>query len=243
MLPLINVLKNNKNVVAVQPKILSFDRKEEFEYAGAAGGFIDKLGYPFCRGRIVNHIEKDGGQFDNCHEVFWASGACMAVKAKDFFEIGGFDHDFFAHMEEIDLCWRWKNKGNSIMYTSESVVYHVGGGTLSYENPHKTFLNFRNSLWMIHKNYEGTPPLPFKIISRMTLDQIAFFRFLMMGKFKNALSIIKAHYHYYKSLPKLKKKRKDIPKMSVQKMNGYSNKFIIWEYFVKQNRTFKSIVK
>ena len=208
MLPLINVLKNNKNVVAVQPKILSFDRKEEFEYAGAAGGFIDNLGYPFCRGRIVNHIEKDGGQFDNCYEVFWASGACMAVKAKDFFEIGGFDHDFFAHMEEIDLCWRWKNKGNSIMYTSESVVYHVGGGTLSYENPHKTFLNFRNSLWMIHKNYEGTPPLPFKIISRMTLDQIAFFRFLMMGKFKNALSIIKAHYHYYKSLPKLKKKGK-----------------------------------
>lgn len=241
--PLLNVLVNNKNVVAVQPKILSFDRKEEFEYAGAAGGFIDKFGYPFCRGRIVNHIEKDLGQFNNCHEVFWASGACMAVKAKDFFEIGGFDHDFFAHMEEIDLCWRWKNKGKSIMYTSESVVYHVGGGTLSYESPQKTFLNFRNSLWMIHKNYEGTPPLLFKVIARMTLDQIAFFRFLSMGKVHNAISILKAHYHYYKSIRKLKKKRKAIPKMGIQKMNGYSNKFIIWEYFIKQNRTFKSIVK
>ena len=129
------------------------------------------------------------------------------------------------------------------MYTSESVVYHVGGGTLSYESPQKTFLNFRNSLWMIHKNYEGTPPLIFKVIARMTLDQIAFFRFLAMGKIHNAISILKAHYHYYKSIHKLKKKRNAIPKMGIQKMNGYSNKFIIWEYFIKQNRTFKSIVK
>ena len=239
--PMTRILSKNENVVAVQPKILSYNKKQEFEYAGAAGGFIDKHGYPFCRGRILNFVEQDLGQYNTCHEIFWASGACMAVKSNEFFKVGGFDADFFAHMEEIDLCWRWKNAGKSIMYTNESKIYHVGGGTLSYESPRKTFLNYRNNLWMIHKNYTGKSPLFMKIFIRLLLDQLSFYRLLILGQFRNAISIFKAHLNYYSSLKTLHQKRKKIKKTTFSQMKGYFKKSIVWEFFILQNRTFKKL--
>ena len=239
--PMTRILSKNENVVAVQPKILSYNKKQEFEYAGAAGGFIDKHGYPFCRGRILNFVEQDLGQYNTCHEIFWASGACMAVKSNEFFKVGGFDADFFAHMEEIDLCWRWKNAGKSIMYTNESKIYHVGGGTLSYESPRKTFLNYRNNLWMIHKNYTGKSPLFMKIFIRLLLDQLSFYRLIILGQFRNAISIFKAHLNYYSSLKTLHQKRKKIKKTTFSQMKGYFKKSIVWEFFILQNRTFKKL--
>src|SRR5207244_441833 len=148
----IDFLEDNPNVVACQPKIRSYYQKDYFEYAGAAGGFIDIFGYPFCRGRVFNDIEADKGQYDGRREIFWATGACLFIKSSAFWEVAGFDERFFAHMEEVDLCWRLKGKGYQIYSCPESVVYHVGGGSLSKENPHKTFLNFRNNLLTIRKN-------------------------------------------------------------------------------------------
>jgi len=170
--PLFDLMENDSMIAACQPKLRSYYQQDEFEYAGAAGGFIDKWGYPFCRGRIFGHLEKDEAQYENVEEVFWATGAAMFVRAKYFWEVGGLDEDFFAHMEEIDLCWRLKNKGYKIMVHPQSVVFHVGGGTLPKNSPTKTYLNFRNNFYLLYKNL---PKKRFKrvFIFRLIWDGVA----------------------------------------------------------------------
>ncbi|MDO9615173.1 MAG: glycosyltransferase family 2 protein, partial [Bacteroidota bacterium] len=168
----IKLMEADKKIAAVQPKILSYNHKAHFEYAGAAGGFIDKFGYPFCRGRIFDEIEADEGQYDNTVDIFWATGACMFIRSDLFRAVGGFDADFWAHMEEIDLCWRLKNRGFRVVYTPESTVYHLGGGSLSYDNPKKLYLNFRNNLWLLYKNLPSNQ-LFYILFIRMMLDGVA----------------------------------------------------------------------
>ena len=236
------VLENNPDIVAVQPKILSYHNKNKFEHAGAAGGYIDSLGYPFCKGRIFDLTESDLGQYNQYSEIFWASGACMAIKAKEFHAVGGFDESFFAHMEEIDLCWRLKNLGKNIFYTSDSMVYHVGGGTLQYNSPKKTFLNYRNNLRMIHKNYKGNIPLFIFILVRIKLDHISGIKLLFSGSFKNYIAIIKAHLNYLKTIKQTQNKRKKIIALKFSTLNGYCKKPIIWNYFFLRKRKFSDIL-
>jgi GT2 family glycosyltransferase len=190
--PVINLMQKDENIVACQPKIKSYHKKELFEYAGAAGGFIDHLGYPFCRGRVFSHLEKDQGQYDDNISVFWATGACLFVKAKAFHELGGLDDRFFAHMEEIDFCWRAKNKGYEIFYCGESTVFHVGGGTLKAESPFKTYLNFRNNWLLLYKNL-NTEEFNSIRKRRKRLDLLAAIQFIAKGKKANANAILKAH--------------------------------------------------
>ena len=232
--PIINTFKEQPEITAIQPKILSFQNKKQFEYAGAAGGLMDKLKYPFCRGRIFDHTETDHQQFEEKTEIFWASGACLFIRSKDFHAHSGFDTDFFAHMEEIDLCWRIKNNGGKILYHPESKVYHVGGGTLKYNSSQKTFLNFRNSLFMIHKNMDAQ--VFSSIFKRLLLDFIAGLHFLTKGQFKHLFSIVKAHYAYFYSIRKLNKKRKLLKHSSYKEHIGVIDISIVWEYFFKKNK-------
>ncbi len=205
--PVLNYIESVPNMVACQPKILDFHRKEWFEYAGAAGGYIDKDVFAFCAGRIFYQFEKDEEQYLTNEEVFWASGASLFIKRKAWEEVNGLDVDFFAHMEEIDLCWRLKNRGYSIGACRKSIVYHYGGGTLDRHSPFKSYLNFRNNLFMIVKNYRLSF-LPFKLFRRLSLDGFAGVRFLIEGKPKHCYSVLKAHFSFYKNLPTLLKKRK-----------------------------------
>jgi GT2 family glycosyltransferase len=208
--PIITLMDSDKNIAACQPKILDYNNKTKFEYAGASGGFIDNLGYPFCRGRIFDDLEQDNGQYNDAIEVFWATGACLFVRASHFNELGGLDEDFFAHQEEIDLCWRMKNKGYKIMVEPKSVVYHVGGGTLNAGSPFKTHLNFRNNLFMLFKNLP-TSSLLITIPMRLVLDGVAAFTFLNKEKgLQHILAIAKAHFTFYFTIPKLMAKRQKI---------------------------------
>ncbi|TVR80993.1 MAG: glycosyltransferase family 2 protein [Chitinophagaceae bacterium] len=238
--PVIAGMEKDKNISAAQPLILDEKNRDYFEYAGAAGGFIDKLGYPFCRGRIFDSLEKNENQYDESIEIFWATGACMFVRADDFHEAGGLDKDFFAHMEEIDLCWRLKNKGKRIICITESKVYHVGGGSLPQGNPRKTFLNFRNSLRMLIKNL---PDQKFKrtIFLRLILDGIAALKSLSEGKFSDIGAILKAHISVYKEWNYWLKKRKLLKKHNDFNNNGLYDKSIIYSYFIKKYKTFKSL--
>lgn len=226
--PIIDLMKNDTLIAAYQPKIRSYHQKTHFEYAGAAGGYIDWLGYPFCRGRIFDSYEQDFGQYDDTKEVFWATGACMFVRAEVFHQLGGFDAHFFAHMEEIDLCWRMKNAGHKIMYSSVSTVYHVGGGTLHKSNPRKTFLNYRNGLAMLYKNLPSNK-LFSTILIRLILDGISGIKLLIDGSFADFLAVIKAHFAFYAMIPKLERK-------SPKNVNGIYQKSIVWEYFVKKQK-------
>ena len=205
--PIIDLMEKNPKIAACQPKILDFNHKTRFEYAGAAGGMIDKLGYPFCRGRLFNVLEEDKGQYNNQMEVFWATGACLFIKADAFWKVGGFDEDYFAHMEEIDLCWRMKNIGYKIYVEPKSYVYHVGGGTLNKINPKKTYLNFRNNLITLIKNANSSN-LFFKLIYRMLLDGIAAYKFLLEGNGLHFIAVAKAHFAFYAMLPATLHKRK-----------------------------------
>ena len=207
--PIVSYMQSHTQVAACQPKILDYNQKNKFEYAGACGGFIDYLGYPYCRGRIFNELELDEGQYNDSVPVFWATGACLFVRSKIFWEVDGFDEDFFAHMEEIDLCWRMKNKGQEIYVIPSATVYHVGGGTLQKENPRKTFLNFRNSLITITKNNFGRF-LFLKIVARLLLDGVAACKFLTEGRLAHLFAIIKAHWVYFLGLGKTIRKRKRI---------------------------------
>lgn len=193
--PIIELMDVDSSIAACQPKILSYKNKDQFEYAGASGGFIDFLGYPFCRGRIFNTTEKDEGQYDDERQVFWASGTCFFVRAKAFHELGGFSEDFFAHMEEIDLCWRMNDQGFKVMVCPQSVIYHVGAGTLPVSNPKKTFLNFSNNLAMLTRNLASSR-LIFILPVRIILDWIAALKFLADGIPMHSLAIIKAHFHF-----------------------------------------------
>jgi GT2 family glycosyltransferase len=234
--PIIATFEKELKTAIIQPKILDYKRKEYFEYAGAAGGFIDKYGYPYCRGRVFETLEKDNGQYDDTCEIFWASGACFFIRSSVYKELGGFDTDFFAHQEEIDLCWRTINKGYSIRYNSASVVYHVGGATLQQGNPKKTFLNFRNSLLMLTKN------LPKKeiysiLFQRMLLDGIAGIHFLLKGKIIHFIAILKAHASFYSFFSTHYKKRE-----LIQVEKYYTVKSIVYLYFIKNVKIFKDIL-
>ncbi len=234
--PLIKVLEVEPTTAAVQPKIKSYQHKSYFEYAGGAGGFIDTYGYPFCRGRIFDTLEKDTGQYDTNIEISWASGACFLVRKSAFEQVGAFDDDFFAHMEEIDLCWRFKRCGFSIKYLYKSTVYHVGGGTLAYESPFKTFLNFRNGLYLLLKNVPQNQ-LRKKITVRILLDWLSAFYFLLQGKGKQAMAILKAHKEVYKTRKQFLAKRRDFQPSS-KFTEDYS---IVWQYFIKKKRKYSAL--
>lgn len=230
--PILTIFESEFNTAIIQPKILDFKKKEYFEYAGAAGGFIDQYGYPFCRGRIFDTLEIDKGQYNDSIPIFWASGACFFIRRKVYWEMNGFDEDFFAHQEEIDLCWRTINKGYEIKYVSASMVYHVGGATLQQINPKKTFLNFRNSLLMLTKN------LPQKkiysvLFLRLFLDGLAGVKFVFDGKFAHCLAIIRAHFAFYGLFLKNYKKRKN-----TQVDLYFNTKSIVYEYYVKKRHNF-----
>ncbi len=240
--PVIALMENDEDIAAVAPKLLMFDQRTVFEYAGAAGGFIDALGYPFCRGRIFDHVESDQGQYDDDAEVFWATGACMFVKSEVFHSLGGFDASFFAHMEEIDLCWRMKNRGYKIMYTSKSSVYHVGGGTLNKENAHKTFLNYRNNLFMLYKNLPQEHFL-IKIIVRMILDGVSALKHLLSFQGSFFIAILKAHGHFYKNLPRLISVRKANRPFLHKRHKEMIPAVLIYQNFFLHKRTFNEIVK
>ncbi len=231
--PILSIFENEPEIAIIQPKLLDFKNKEYFEYAGAAGGFIDKYGYPFCRGRIFDTIEKDNHQYDDEKEIFWATGACFFIRKEVYRSLNGFDDDFFAHQEEIDLCWRVFNKGYKAKYTSKSVVYHVGGATLNEGNPKKTFLNFRNSLLMLLKNLPKNQLVPI-IFIRLTLDGIAGIQFILKGKFKHCFAIIKAHFYFYHLISRNLKKR-----TATQNKNYFHTKSIVFNYFVKNGKIFE----
>jgi GT2 family glycosyltransferase len=245
--PIIELMERDKSIGACQPKIKSYHNKEYFEYAGASGGWIDNLGYPFCRGRIFDKLEKDNGQYNTTSEIFWASGAAFFVRRKLFKDLGGFDPDYFAHAEEIDLCWRIKRAGFKVMVKPRSVVYHVGGGTLDYLNPRKTYLNFRNTLFTILKN-EPKRKLFWLIPTRLILDGVAGGLFLVQGKFPHIKSILQAHGSFYRSFFRMIKKRKmyneKIQKISISdKPNsvGVYQGSMVWQYCIKQVKFFKNL--
>jgi GT2 family glycosyltransferase len=235
--PIIKAFQNEPTTAIIQPKILDYKNKDYFEYAGAAGGFIDQYGYPFCRGRIFNTLEKDLGQYDTNQEIFWASGACFFIRSNVYKELKGFDTSFFAHQEEIDLCWRAINKGHTIKYLFESKVFHVGGATLQQGNPKKTELNFRNSLLMLTKN------LPKKVLFRvlfirMVLDGIAGIKFLLEGQPKHLVAVLKAHFSFYQMFAKNYNKRG-----TYQESKYYYTKSIVLSYFIKKIHFFNELIR
>ena len=233
---ILSIFDSRPEIGIIQPKILDYKKKTHFEYAGAAGGFIDKYGYPFCRGRIFESLEKNTNQYDDDREIFWASGACFFIRKDLYRKLNGFDNDFFAHQEEIDLCWRAFNSGYKVFYTSKSVVYHVGGATLEVSNPKKTFLNFRNSLLMLGKNLPKNKLLPI-LFMRLILDALAGFQFIYKGKFQHFFMIIKAHFAFYRLISKNLKKRSPL-----QQENYYHTKSIVYNYFVKNGKVFDDII-
>lgn len=228
----IDLFDADPETAIIQPKILDYKNKTHFEYAGAGGGFIDRLGYPFCRGRIFNTLEEDKGQYDDNSEIFWASGACFFIRKNVYRELGGFDEDFFAHQEEIDLCWRAFNHNYKAKFCYQSVIYHVGGATLQNSNPRKTFLNFRNSLLSLVKNLPREKMFPI-IFARLCLDGVAGVQFIFQGKFSHCLAIIKAHFSFYALQFKFINKRQ-----SKQYKNYYKTNSIVWRYFAKKERIF-----
>lgn len=209
LVPLKDSFTEKPELAAAQPKILDYKDKARFEYAGASGGYIDRLGYPYCRGRLFDYMEEDLGQYDQPVPVFWASGACLVIRREVFQEAGGFDEDYFAHQEEIDLCWRLFNKGYQVWAIPQSVVYHLGGGTLDNMHPRKTFFNFRNSLFSLIKNVSGLK-VNFLIFTRLVLDGVAGIKFLLDGKPAHTLAIVRAHFSFYQNLALFLRKRKEL---------------------------------
>lgn len=233
--PILNIFETEPKTAIIQPKLLDFKKKNHFEYAGGAGGFIDKYGYPFCRGRIFDAVEEDTNQYDDEIEIFWATGACFFIRKEVYRTLNGFDDDFFAHQEEIDLCWRAYNLGYISKYTSKSIVYHVGGATLNEGNPRKTFLNFRNSLLMLVKNLPKNQIISI-IFFRLCLDGLAGIQFLLKGKFKHFFAILSAHFSFYSLVNQFYKKR-----TTLQKRNYYKIKSIVFAYFVKNGKVFANL--
>ena len=215
--PVIDLMDSDQDIAACQPKILSYYEREKFEYAGAAGGFIDKYGYPFCRGRVFQHLETDTGQYDDTAEVFWATGACMFVRAELYLQKGGLDDSFFAHMEEIDFCWRMKNLGFKVYCCPQSTVYHIGGGTLPKSSARKTFLNFRNNLSLLYKNLPSGRVF-WTLCYRVILDWVAALKFLFGGGVGDFWAVIRAHFAFYCRIPSLRKARKALSNGKVGQM-------------------------
>ena len=226
--PVLNLFQKNQEIAAIQPKILSYDKKNYFEFAGAGGGLIDNLGYPYCRGRVFDDLEEDKGQYDDEMEIFWASGCCFFIRKSDFWLIGGFDERFFAHQEEIDLCWRLINLGKKIFYTGKSTIYHVGGGTLNKQNPRKTFLNIRNNLSMLVKN------LPFEALFwiiplRLALDVVAGIYLAYKEGISHLWAVFKGHLGFYTQFLESFRRR-----TKFQKKNYYQTKYLVFRYFIKK---------
>lgn len=239
--PLVHALSQDE-IAACQPKILSDLEPTQFEYAGASGGLIDQLGYPLCRGRIFDHLETDENQYQESSDCFWASGACLAIKKTAFYSINGFDQRFFAHMEEIDLCWRLQLSGFRIHVAPASTVYHLGGGTLNKVNPKKTFLNFRNNLLMLSKNLGGMEK--FRIIfMRLILDGVAGIKFLLELKPMHCWAVIQAHFSFY-HLSIFEKRPEWTPEQpkSINKLSGVINKSVVFSFYAKGIKTFNELV-
>jgi GT2 family glycosyltransferase len=234
----LQALKEDHNIVACQPKILSDMRREYFEHAGAAGGFIDKLGFPFCRGRVLTSLEKDSGQYNDTVDIFWATGACLFIRSEAFHQAGGFDARFFAHMEEIDLCWRLNARGHRIVCTPQSKVYHLGGGTLTVENPHKTYLNFRNNLLLLYKN------LPEKSLSstlfiRRFFDYAAMLQMLLTGNRRNAREVIRARRDFRRMRRDFLRDREENLRQAIVSLpNGILGKSIVIQYYLFGKKRF-----
>lgn len=228
-----SALEKDPQAAIAQPKLLMYNARDTFEYSGGAGGFIDKMGYPFCRGRMFGTLEKDQGQYDSVEEVFWASGAALFIKSGVWKELGGLDGDFFAHMEEIDLCWRAHNRGYKVLAVPQTTVYHVGGGTLPKSSPRKTFLNFRNNLSMLYKNLPGGRKC-WVITIRLALDYVAAMKFLVEGKPQELSAVVKAHWAFYRWLPSLKEKRKTLAPHKVA--NIYGGNLLIDYYLLKKKK-------
>jgi len=234
--PIVDVFKADQKTAIIQPKLLDFKEKTKFEYAGAGGGFLDLYGYPYCRGRVFNHLETDEGQFNDVKDVFWASGACLFIRSKVYHQLNGFDEDYFAHQEEIDLCWRAQNIGYKVKYVGNSNVYHVGGATLQDSDPRKTYLNFRNSLLNVVKNVPKKWFL-FVIFSRLFLDGIAGIKFIIELRPIHTWAIIKAHFSFYQNFNKFLKKRKKLFK----KKDYNLHTSIVWQYFTLGRNKFNKL--
>ena len=235
--PVVAMMERESEVAVAQPKLMMYDRKDTFEYAGGAGGFIDSYGYPFCRGRLFSTLERDHGQYDDERNLFWATGAAMFVKAPVFHELGGLDGDFFAHMEEIDFCWRAKNRGYTVRYCPRSVLYHVGGGTLPKSSPFKTRLNFRNNLSMLYKNLPDNR-LNTVLRRRMVLDWVAAVKFLLQGHFGEFGAVVSAHKEFRSLLPQLKEKRAALKQEAVA---GVYQRLLLRDYYFHRCKTFSSL--
>jgi GT2 family glycosyltransferase len=239
--PLVSFMEINSDVASCQPKVLSYMQKDTFEYAGAAGGFIDRFGFPFCRGRIFNYQEKDKGQYDKQGDIFWSTGACMIVRASAWEKCGRFDADFFAHMEEIDLCWRFHRAGYRVSAVPQSIIYHIGGGVLPYDSPFKTYLNFRNSLFLLYKNLSDKN-FNSTMFCRKLLDAVAALFFLAKGELRSAISVWKAHTDFYRNIKSLKEKREKIRTLGNLYPGGLIlNKSIVFEFYIKRHKTFESL--
>ena len=219
--PVIEMFINEPETVAVQPKIKDYKDKKMFEYAGAAGGYLDFFGYPYCDGRVLFKVEEDKGQFNTTKDIFWASGACFFIRKDVFEKHNGFDESFFAHQEEIDLCWRIKHTGKHIKYAPDSTVFHLGGASLNYQSPFKTYLNFRNNLMMMLKNLPVFYIFPV-IFIRLILDGLAGVIFMFQGKPKHTWAVIKAHFGFYKRIPTVWRQRPD------KTIKKYYNRFSIF---------------
>lgn len=232
--PIIEMMDSDERIAGVQPKILSYHNRDTFEYAGASGGYVDKFGYPFCRGRVFGNLENDYGQYDTVADIFWATGAALFVRSDVYRTMGGLDPDFFAHMEEIDFCWRIKNAGYKIKVQPASVVYHIGGGTLPKNNSRKTYLNFRNNLFLLLKNLPEER-IRITLTAKFFLDQIAAFSFLLKGNAKDFVAVYRAMLDFYKNFKSCKAKRNTLPKLA---FSDTFPKSIVFQYYIKRKKTF-----
>ena len=236
--PVVAQMQQHPDTAICQPKLLMYDQRDTFEYAGGAGGFLDKYGYPFCRGRMFTSLEQDNGQYNTPGEIFWASGAAMFVRADVWHQLGGLDDDFFAHMEEIDFCWRAKNAGYRVEYCPQSTVFHVGGGTLPKSNPRKTYLNFRNNMALLYKTLPKHR-LAWVMCSRIVLDYVAGFKFLMERKPKEFSAVVDAHKAFYKWLPQLKKKRQGLKQQS--RVSGMYQGLLLIDYYLLGKKKYSDL--
>lgn len=239
--PLVEYLDLHPNVAAAQPKLLDYNHRDRFEYAGGCGGYMDRWGYLYCRGRVFDTVERDSGQYDTTQSVFWATGAALAIRSKEYWSVGGLDDDFFAHQEEVDLCWRLHARGRDVVCIPSSVVYHIGGATLNSSSPYKTYLNFRNNLLMLYKNLPSNE-LSRVMVVRTLLDAVAAMVYLFKGDVANMRAILRARHHYRKLKPKfLSKRRENLEKQSVARILEQKQISILWQYHIRRRREFSKI--
>ncbi len=239
--PLISYMDAHPKTAACQPKIKSYYQRTHFEYAGACGGYIDTYGYPFCRGRILDTLEPDNGQYDTITDIFWATGACLFIRAEKYHKVGGLDERFFAHMEEIDLCWRLKARGNAIVCIPQSTVYHMGAQTLNKEHPRKTYLNFRNNWLMLYKN--APKHIGRTLCVRLLLDWAAATHLMIQGKFPNAFAIIKAELSFLSKYRQFRYDRKNnLHLTKTAHPKGLFHGLILWSYYVRKEQTAQNLI-